>query len=147
MIQTVILHDRISQAIRRTYQKPTGFTIQNVRNGAKDLAAVYEAAAEAKRLNTIPKAKVLDVYTEIICEYFGLPADLVRAVGRKREVVIARQIICYFAKLKGITLDSCGKYFNQDHTTIMSSIRQVNALIDTDPDYKATVNEIENKLK
>jgi chromosomal replication initiation ATPase DnaA len=147
MIHAALIHGKISQAIRRTNQKPIGFTHRNVQEGAKRLAEVYKAAAEVRALKTIQKSKVMQVYTEIVCEYFGLPVEKVVAIGRKRPIVKCRQIICYLAKMEGVTLCDMGEYFGQDHTSCLHSIQTVKDLLATDEAYRAQVRDIENLLR
>jgi chromosomal replication initiation ATPase DnaA len=75
----------------------------------------------------------------------------VESKKRRRELVVARQLYCYFAKqyLKGLTLKTIGMNIgNRDHTTAIHGIQTVNALLDIqDDDMCWKVKQVSNKLK
>lgn len=85
----------------------------------------------------------------IVCEYFGLPEDLVRARTRKREAVQARQVAMYFAKqytkhsLKTIGL----KFGGRDHSTVIHGIQAVENQIETDAKFRETIAELRHKIE
>jgi chromosomal replication initiator protein len=86
---------------------------------------------------------------QIVCEYFGMDEDLVRARTRKREVVQARQVAMYFSKqftkhsLKTIGL----KFGGRDHSTVIHGVQSVENQIETDPRYREIIDELRHKLE
>ncbi len=86
---------------------------------------------------------------QIVCDYFEIPEDLVRARTRKREVVQARQVAMYFSKqftkhsLKNIGL----KFGGRDHSTVIHGIQSIEDQIETDPSFRETVAELRRKLE
>jgi chromosomal replication initiator protein len=84
----------------------------------------------------------------VVCEYLRIPEDLVRARTRKREVVQARQIAMYFAKgLTKHSLKTIGLHFGgRDHSTVIHAVQSVEDQVDTDPQFRETVEAIRRKL-
>ncbi|MCB0717368.1 MAG: chromosomal replication initiator protein DnaA [Bacteroidetes bacterium] len=85
----------------------------------------------------------------VVCEYLGLPVDLVRAKTRKREVVQARQIAMYFSKeLTQHSLKTIGLHFGgRDHSTVIHANQTVLNQVETDPTYRQIIDEIRHKLE
>ncbi len=90
----------------------------------------------------------IDYIQKVVCDYFGLPIDMIKSKTRKREVVQARQITMYFAKsftkssLANIGMQCGGK----DHATVLHACKTVNNLIDTDKRFKGYIVELEKKI-
>ncbi|MEM6647552.1 MAG: chromosomal replication initiator protein DnaA [Bacteroidota bacterium] len=80
----------------------------------------------------------------LVCEYFNIPEDLVRAKTRKREVVQARQVAMYFSKqLTQHSLKTIGLHFGgRDHSTVIHANQSVENQIETAPKFSDMVNEI-----
>lgn len=91
----------------------------------------------------------IDYIQKIVCDYFGLPLEVINSKTRKREIVQARQLAMYFAKkhtkssLATIGLH-CG---NKDHATVLHACRTVNNLIETDKQFRVYVEELDKKIK
>ena len=68
-------------------------------------------------------------------------------LGRKREVVFARQIIMYLIKKTSRdSLAKIGSYFGQDHATASHAIKTVNNLVDTDKEIAARIDYYIDKI-
>jgi chromosomal replication initiation ATPase DnaA len=70
----------------------------------------------------------------IITHVTGIPWKQIESKSRKREIVLARQLYCVYAKqrLGDISLKSIGLAIgNRDHTTVIHSIQTVKDLLDT----------------
>ena len=85
----------------------------------------------------------------LVCSYFSIPEDLVRAKTRKREVVQARQVAMYFSKqLTQHSLKTIGLHFGgRDHSTVIHANQSVENQIDTDPKFKGMIDEIGHRLQ
>jgi len=85
---------------------------------------------------------------QIVCEYFSIPEDLVRARTRKREAVQARQVAMYFSKqLTKHSLKTIGlKFGGRDHSTVIHGVQSVENQMETDPRFREIVEEIRHKL-
>ncbi|MCH8902562.1 MAG: chromosomal replication initiator protein DnaA, partial [Bacteroidetes bacterium] len=91
----------------------------------------------------------IDFIQKIICEYFKVPAELLKDKTRKREVVQARQLSMYLTKnLTKNSLKVIGQYFGgRDHSTVIHSCQAIQNLMDTDKKFKESVVEIEKKIQ
>lgn len=90
----------------------------------------------------------IDQIQHLVCTYFGISEDLIRAKTRKREVVQARQVAMHFCKkLTGHSLKTIGLHFGgRDHSTVIHANQSVENQIDTDPKFKDMIEEISNKI-
>ena len=90
----------------------------------------------------------IDYIQKVVCDYFGLPVDLMKSKTRKREVVQARQVTMYFAKsLTKSSLSAIGSYCGgKDHATVLHACRTVNNLMETDKKYRGQVQDLQKKI-
>lgn len=75
-----------------------------------------------------PTVKVtFEQVEQVVCEVCAVPISLVYTKTRKKEVVTARHLISYYAKICcGMTLVAIGERIGgKDHTTVINSIRVV----------------------
>ena len=91
----------------------------------------------------------IDYIQKSVAEYFDVTLDSLKAKTRKKEIVMARQVAMYFAKeYTNFSLKSIGYHFGgRDHSTVIHAVQSVNDLIDTDRKFKASVEELEKRLK
>jgi len=91
----------------------------------------------------------IDYIQKIVCEYFGLPSDVLQTKTRKREIVQARQIAMFFSKsLTKSSLSTIGSIIGgKDHATVLHACKTVNNLMDTDKRFKSQIDDIERRLK
>jgi chromosomal replication initiator protein len=85
----------------------------------------------------------------LVCDYFSIEEDLVRAKTRKREVVQARQVAMYFSKqLTQHSLKTIGLHFGgRDHSTVIHANQSVENQIDTEPKLREMIAEIRHKIE
>lgn len=83
---------------------------------------------------------------DAVADHLKIPKNLILSKTRKREVVIARHITMWlYKKHTKYTLKMIGEMIgDNDHTTVLHAIRNVNNMIDTK--YK-TVSEDINQLE
>ena len=84
----------------------------------------------------------------VVCEYFNIDEDLVRAKTRKREVVQARQVAMYFSKqLTQHSLKTIGLHFGgRDHSTVIHANRSVNNQLETDPNFRSMLDTLRQQI-
>lgn len=102
------------------------------------------------RIVTItPKINTVEKIRDMVCDYFALSVDAISTKSRKREVVQARQIAMYLSKQHTKnSLASIGEIIGKrDHATVLHACKIVNDLMETDKQFKMSVQEIERKLK
>ncbi len=102
-----------------------------------------------KLVKSTRKEISIDYIQKIVCEYFGLPSDVLQTKTRKREIVQARQIAMYFSKsLTKSSLSTIGSIIGgKDHATVLHACKTVNNLMDTDKRFKSQIDDIERRLK
>jgi chromosomal replication initiator protein len=90
----------------------------------------------------------IDSIKNLVANHFKIPLDKLHGTTRKREIVIARQLSMYLAKNHtGTSLKTIGsKFGGKDHSTVLYSIKAVQDLIDTDSEFKVTVDAIEKQM-
>jgi hypothetical protein len=88
----------------------------------------------------------------IVSDYYGIHKDKIHSKTRVWDVVHARQVACYMIrKYTNISKFAIGKkYFNQDHSTIIHSLRVIESDITinnrgTRQDIRAISEAIENQ--
>ena len=85
----------------------------------------------------------------IVAEHFNIPVMRISSKTRKREVVLARQVAMYLAKnLTDEPLKAIGDEFGgRDHSTVIYAIKAVQDLLDTDQDFRNSMQMLEKKIK
>ena len=85
----------------------------------------------------------------VVCEFLGIPEDLVRAKTRKQEIVNARQIAMYLTKeLTNDSLKTIGLHFGgRDHSTVIHAYQTIEDSIKVDSKQKSIVQQLRSKLE
>ena len=81
-------------------------------------------------------------------KFFSIRDNVIRSKSRKKEIVEARQVAMYLIrKIIGKTLSEIGNHFGgKDHTTVINSIKKVEAKIDTNKEFEKNINHLTNKI-
>lgn len=90
----------------------------------------------------------IDYIQKMVCEYFSLPVESLKAKTRKREIVQARHLAMYFAKeLTKSSLKTIGVHFGgRDHSTVIHACQTVSDLSETDKDFRRYMTDIRKKI-
>ena len=82
-------------------------------------------------------------------EYFKVDVDALKDKTRKKEIVIARQVAMYFSKeYTDHSLKAIGYHFGgRDHSTVIHAVQSVNDMMDTNSNFKSSIEELKKKLK
>lgn len=96
----------------------------------------------------VVRSNSIDDVKKHVSEFTDIPVEMLSHKTRKREVVEARQIAMYILTLrKGHSLKSIGEAFGgRDHTTVIHSKQNILNLCDSDPEFKAKVQFIIERL-
>jgi len=83
-----------------------------------------------------------------VASYFGVKISDLKGTSRQTSVTRPRQVAMYLArKLCKSSFPELGlKFGGKDHTTVLSACRKVEALLDSDPQLRGMVQEIERHL-
>ena len=120
-------------------------------------ASLNREEVDLELAKQILKNLVHDIETEVgidyiqktISEYYRLPLQDLVARSRKKEIVIARQVAMYFAKeYTNHSLKSIGYHFGgRDHSTVIHAVQSVNDMIDTNTNFRNSIEDLRKKLK
>lgn len=91
----------------------------------------------------------IDKIQKVVCEFFDIPIDLLRAKTRRQEVVIARQTAMFLAKdLTNSSLKTIGLHFGgRDHSTVIHACQAVEEFLKTDVNFKTHFDQIRKKIE
>jgi chromosomal replication initiator protein len=85
----------------------------------------------------------------VVCEYYDIAEDLIRAKTRKQEIVNARQIAMYLAKeLTNSSLKTIGLHFGgRDHSTVIHAYQTVEDQMTGDQKFRTHIQQIKKKIE
>ncbi|MBE6682333.1 MAG: chromosomal replication initiator protein DnaA [Ruminococcaceae bacterium] len=94
--------------------------------------------------NAVTPAKIMS----FVSSKYGIPEEDIRSSKRSKDIANARHITVYLIrKLVDMPLASIGKLLNRDHTTIMSSVENVEKQLKVSPAFENTINEMIREIK
>lgn len=143
------------------------FIAVNVTSNIRELegcliSLLAKASLESKEINVDLAREVLQVVVSdikspigiediqrIVCDYFNVPDDLIRAKTRKQEVVNARQIAMYLVKeLTNSSLKTIGLHFGgRDHSTVIHSCQTVEEQMKINQRFRDTIAQVKRKIE
>jgi len=90
----------------------------------------------------------VDYVQKIVANYFNLPQEDINSKKRSQNIVYPRQVAMYLCrKLLNISLPKIGDGFGgRDHSTVIHGCDKIAELIETDPQVRNTVIEIEKLI-
>lgn len=81
-------------------------------------------------------------------EKYGIPADDILGKKRTKEIVRARHMAVYvMRKLADMSFNDIGKFFNRDHSTIMSSVEKIEKEAYINPAVAKEIQELIDIVK
>lgn len=90
----------------------------------------------------------LDNLIDIALDYYKIDRSLVTGKSRKRNIVIARQMIMYLAKqMTNYSFKEIGQALGRDHSTVIYSCNAMQDQIETIPEIKNDYEELRKKLE
>lgn len=111
--------------------------------------AVTEEFAAHVLKDLLPANRPLDVDTiqREVARYYRVTAESLREDRRHKALAHARQVAMYLSRrLTKCSFPEIGVHFSKDHSTVISAVRKVERLRDTDPAVKRELDELEGKL-
>lgn len=97
----------------------------------------------------LPANRVVDVEAiqREVARYYKLTVDALKEDRRHKALAHARQVAMYLCrKLTKSSFPEIASRFNKDHSTVISSVRKVEGLRETDATVKRELDELETKL-
>ena len=123
---------------------------------------VANASFLGRKITTSLAREILKVYVKlyqkeitieqiikVVCEHLNIDTDRFNSSERTREIAQARQIAMYLSKQHTrAPLTAIGAAIGgRNHATVLHSCKAVSNLIETDKQFRRTVEEIEKKIK
>lgn len=95
-------------------------------------------------INSVPYSQL----AAIICQVCSVTWKSILDHDRKANVVIARQLFCYFAsEVLHKQVTEIGRIIGKDHTTVIHGRGKIRNMIDTEDDlYCPIINEVQGLL-
>jgi chromosomal replication initiator protein len=90
---------------------------------------------------SINTKSVIDQVVAVVAESLDIEPEQICEASRKREYVDARRCVYYICiKIEEIGQSEVGRYFDKDHSTINSALRDIEDLTLTDRSFKEALN-------
>lgn len=89
-----------------------------------------------------------DVILNVVADHYKCtPADII-STKRNKEIVVPRQVVMYLCRtMTETSLQAIGDFLGgKDHSTIMSGIKKISTLVETDEGMKNTIEVLRKKL-
>ena len=78
-----------------------------------------------------------------ICEKYNVTIQDLTGKRRQANIVIARHVSIYiFDQLTDLSSVEIARYFSQDHSTILSAIKNVEKKIESSPDFEEEITRL-----
>jgi chromosomal replication initiator protein len=84
-----------------------------------------------------------------VADHYSLKLEELRGAGRRKEVVIPRQIAMYLIReMTHASLPEIGQFFDgRDHTTVLYAIQKIQESIDTETTLQQALKSIKERLR
>ncbi len=95
------------------------------------------------------KALTISYIQKMVCEYFGLKVQDIKAKKRTRDIAFPRQVAMYLSKiLTDSSLSEIGKNFGgKDHSTVIHACKLIELRIKNDDDFDKKIEYLIKKIK
>jgi chromosomal replication initiator protein len=101
----------------------------------------------AEDLLSRPLLADVDTIKIAVAGHFHLPTSTLVHGSRQKSVALARHFAMFLARRhSGRSYPELGVDFGRDHTTVMSAVRKIEALVQVDPVASQHLREIEAAL-
>jgi len=89
----------------------------------------------------------VDKIIGLCCQHFGVRLEQMAQRNRTESIKYPRQVTIYLlAKRSGWVQERIAELFNRDRTTVVSSRERIQDLIDTDPDIRDEILQLNAQL-
>jgi chromosomal replication initiator protein len=95
------------------------------------------------------KALTVDYIQKVVCEYFGLRVQEIKAKRRTRDIAFPRQVAMYLSKsLTESSLSEIGKNFGgKDHSTVIHACKLIEERRKKDEDFDKKIDYLIKKIR
>ncbi|GAB4539944.1 MAG: chromosomal replication initiator protein DnaA [Thermodesulfovibrionia bacterium] len=95
------------------------------------------------------RALTIPMIQKIVCEYYGLKVQDIKARKRTKEIAFPRQVAMYLAKLlTDSSLSDIGRNFGgKDHSTVIHACKLIEERKEKDEEFRKTIDYLIRKIK
>lgn len=99
--------------------------------------------------DSVPVSILVDKILKAVSDTYGVSVEDIKSSSRQKNIAYARNVSMFVMKklAPNMTLNEIGAYFNKNHATVINSLNNVTAAIDSDSIAKNTVNGIIRDVK
>ncbi len=141
----------LAQSVQSNVRELEGALIRLAAKSSLTGKPVDEAFARAELAVVAPQSPDMMSVEDIqraVCGHFRLSSADLLSKDRHKSIAFARQVAMYLCRQRlKCSFPELGRAFgNRDHTTVMSAVRRVESLRQTDPQVNAHLEAIEKRL-
>ncbi|MBR5135314.1 MAG: chromosomal replication initiator protein DnaA [Clostridia bacterium] len=116
--------------------------------GNSPTLAIAQNAIRDIRSNNQPTPVTIDRIISEVSRTFNVSVADIRSKSRTSQIARARQVAFFVVRsITGLKQEEIGQEFGGfDHTTVLYGLRKVDTMMQTDPSFKNTVNDIIKNL-
>lgn len=105
--------------------------------------------ALGQRVAPQPSEPSVQIIVGAVTEYFGVRTVDLQGRRRQRSIALPRQVCMYLARQHTrLSLEEIGGHFGgRDHTTVMHAVRTIESKVASDPNFAATIQHIEQRVR
>jgi chromosomal replication initiator protein len=147
------LPDEVAHFIARAFQK----NVRELEGALVKVSAIHSLSRHPVTVDfashvlkdVLPARQVVDVETiqKEVARYYKVPVEALKEDRRHKALAHARQVAMYLSrKLTKGSFPEIAARFSKDHSTVISAVRKVEKLRETDAAVKRELDELESKL-
>ena len=140
----------LAQTVQSNVRELEGALIRLAAKSSLTGRAIDYEFARSEVALVAPRRELMSVedIQRAVCHHFRLSNSELLSKDRHKSVAFARQVAMYLCRQRlKCSFPELGRAFgNRDHTTVMSAVRRVEALREKDPQVKAHLEAIEQRL-
>ncbi|ATB34594.1 chromosomal replication initiator protein DnaA [Cystobacter fuscus] len=153
VLEGLDLPDEVAHFIARAIQK----NVRELEGALVKVSAIHSLSRQPVTVDfaahvlkdVLPTRQVVDVETiqKEVARYYKVPAEALKEDRRHKALAHARQVAMYLSrKLTKASFPEIGARFSKDHSTVISAVRKVEKLRESDLGVKRELDELEAKL-
>ncbi len=141
----------LAQSIRSNVRELEGTLIRlAAKSSLLGHAIDMDFARQELAMTSTPRASEagVDDIQRVVCHHFKLRTSDLVSKDRHKSIAFARHVAMYLCKQRlKCSFPELGRAFgNRDHTTVMSAVKKVENLRESDPEVRAHLEALERKL-
>ena len=95
----------------------------------------------------MPDAYIVDRIFNTVSKHTDIPVDSIKSGRRQANILYARQLCIFLIRsMTRFSLTEIGGLFNRDHATILNAYNKIEHMMETDPEIKAEVEDLQKKI-